>query len=159
VKENSTIFALMGALTILLVVLVVVLGLRSKHTGLDGYLLYATFEQADGLSVGSPVYLSGVKVGVVEQITLNPKALKPRLAIRIAPKVGVPEESAAMIMSDGILGAKFIKIEPGLGNQMMPEGSDFELVQDSIIIEVLLERIVQSAEAARKPKSAKQTAE
>jgi len=64
-----------------------------------------------------------------------------------------------MIMSDGILGAKFIKIEPGLGNQMMPEGSDFELVQDSIIIEVLLERIVQSAEAARKPKSAKQTVE
>jgi len=72
VKENSTIFALMGALTILLVVLVVVLGLRSKHTGLDGYLLYATFEQADGLSAGSPVYLSCVKVGVVEQIILNP---------------------------------------------------------------------------------------
>jgi len=155
-KENRIIFALTGALKILLLVRVVVLGLRSKDTGLDGYLLYATFEQADGLSVGSPVYLSGVKVGIVEQITLNPKALKPRLAIRIASKVGVPEESAAMIMSDGVLGAKFIKIEPGSGNHMMPEGSDFELVQDSIIIEMLLERIVQSAEAARKPKSVKQ---
>lgn len=149
-KENQTLYALTGALAVGLIAIGMALGLGGSEDNRAGYLLYATFEQADGLSAGSPVYLAGVKVGAVEKMTLNAKTLKPRVAVRIREKTRIPEESAAMIMSDGVLGGKYIKIEPGSGDEMMSKGSTFELVQDSIIVEDLLERIVEGAEAARK---------
>ena len=152
-RANRTVHALTGAVVIGLIVLGMAVGVGTREARRGGYLLFANYEQADGLSVGSPVYLAGVKVGAVEHMTLNPKTLKPRVALRVADHVRVPEESAAMIMSDGVLGGKYVKIEPGSGDAMMAKGSDFDLVQDSVIVETLLERIVRSAEAARKPKT------
>ena len=58
-----------------------------------------------------------------------------------------------MIVSDGVLGGKSVKIEPGTGEEMMAQGSEFELVQDAVIVESLLERIVAAAAAARRPGS------
>lgn len=154
-KERPTLFAVTGGLVIALIAVGMVLGARGGAAGQPGYILVAKFEQADGIAVGSPVYLAGVKIGAVEQMSLETKTLKPVVRIRIANQIGIPEESAAMIMSDGVLGSKFIKIEPGSGDEMMQKGSEFELVQDAIIVEDLLERIVETAEAARKPADSK----
>ena len=150
-KERPTLLAVIGGLVIALIAVGMILGARGGAAEKPGYTLIAKFEHADGLSVGSPVYLAGVKVGAVEKMWLEATTLKPMVRIRIAEQIGIPEESAAMIMSDGVLGDKFIKIEPGSGDDMMPKGSEFELVQDAIIVEDLLQRIVLSAEAARKP--------
>lgn len=155
-KERPALFAVTGGLVIAAIAIGMVLGARGGAASKPGYVLIAKFEQADGISVGSPVYLAGVKVGTVEHMALETKTLKPVVRIRIANQIGIPEESAAMIMSDGVLGSKFIKIEPGSGDDMMPKGSEFYLVQDAIIVEDLLERIVDSAEAARKPVARKQ---
>ena len=83
-------------------------------------------------------------------MSLDSQQFKARVAFRIDNAVAIPEESAAMIVSDGVLGGKFVKIEPGSGDDIMAKGSEFELVQDAIIVESLLERIVQSAAAARR---------
>ncbi|MDE0704854.1 MAG: MlaD family protein [Rhodospirillaceae bacterium] len=148
-RENRTVLALTGALAIALILLGMVFGLAAGDGARRGYLLHATYDQADGLAVGAPVYLAGVRVGAVERMSLDPQRLRARVALRIEDTVGVPEESAAMIVSDGVLGGKSVKIEPGSGEDMMAKGSEFELVQDAVIVESLLERIVEAAAARR----------
>ena len=150
-RENRTVLALTGASAIALILLGMVFGLAAGGGASRGYLLHATYDQADGLAAGAPVYLAGVKVGSVERMSLDPQRFKAHVALRIDDAVGVPEESAAMIVSDGVLGGKSVKIEPGTGEEMMARGSEFELVQDAVIVESLLERIVAAAAAARRP--------
>ena len=149
-RENRTVLALTGAFAIALVLLGMVFGLAAGDGARSGYLLHATYDQADGLAVGAPVYLAGVRVGSVERMSLDPQRFKARVALRIDEAVGVPEESAAMIVSDGVLGGKSVKIEPGSGDDMMAKGGAFELVQDAVIVESLLERIVEAAAAVRR---------
>ena len=149
-KENRTVHALTGGVTVVLILLAMAFGLSGGEAARRGYLLHATYDQADGLGVGAPVYLAGVRVGAVERMSLDSQHFKARVAFRIDNAVAIPEESAAMIVSDGVLGGKFVKIEPGSGDDIMAKGSEFELVQDAIIVESLLERIVQSAAAARR---------
>ena len=149
-KENRTVHALTGGASIALILLGMAFGLSGGGAARHGYLLHATYDQADGLGVGAPVYLAGVRVGAVERMSFDSQQFKARVAFRIDNAVAIPEESAAMIVSDGVLGGKFVKIEPGSGDDIMAKGSEFELVQDAIIVESLLERIVQSAAAARR---------
>ncbi len=125
-----------------------------KRATADGYTLSATFEQVDGITVGSPVQLAGVQIGRVAALRLNPKSLKPVLTLAIRHKIGLPVDSAAMILSDGVLGGKFIRIEPGAEDEMMAPGGAFEFSQSAVIIEHVLERVVNIAEERLRPTAA-----
>jgi len=131
--------------------------------GGDGYLLTARFDQIDGLAVGSPVFMSGIQVGAVVTIDLAPGTLKPLVTLSVRRGLVVPADSAALVMSDGVLGGKFLRIEPGSETEAMKPGERFTIVQDSVIVEQILQKIVQGAEARRRgeepPKDEKPTPE
>ena len=116
----------------------------------EGYVLSARFDQVDGLSVGSPVYIAGVRVGSVLKIELAPQTLKPVISMSIRRGISIPTDSAALVMSDGMLGGKFVRIEAGSETEAMKPGDRFSIVQDSIIIEQILQKIVEGAEARRR---------
>jgi len=116
----------------------------------DTYVLTARFDQVDGLSVGSPVFVAGIQVGKVLKIDLAPGTLKPLVSVSVRRSVVVPTDSAALIMSDGVFGGKFLRIEPGSETEAMKPGDRFQNVQDSIIVEQILQKIVQGAEARRR---------
>jgi phospholipid/cholesterol/gamma-HCH transport system substrate-binding protein len=116
----------------------------------DGYLLNARFDQVDGLTVGSPVFLAGLRVGSVVRIELAPGSFKPVVTLSVRREIAVPTDSAVLVMSDGVLGGKFLRIEPGAETEAMKPGDRFPTVQDSVIIEVLLQKIIQGAEARRR---------
>jgi phospholipid/cholesterol/gamma-HCH transport system substrate-binding protein len=116
----------------------------------NGYLLTARFDQVDGLSTGSPVFLSGIQVGSVLKIELVPGALKPLVTMSVRRDLAIPNDSAVLVMSDGMLGAKFVRIEPGSETESLKPGERFQSVQDSVIVEQILQKIVQGAEARRR---------
>lgn len=116
----------------------------------SGYVLTARFDQVDGLSIANPVYLAGIQVGSVLRIELAPGSFKPVVSLSVRRGIVIPKDSAALVMSDGVLGGKFIRIEPGSETEAMKPGDRFSIVQDSVIIEVLLQKIVQGAEARRR---------
>lgn len=116
----------------------------------DSYVLTARFDQVDGLTVGSPVFVAGILVGHVLKVELAPGTLKPLVSLSVRRSVAVPTDSAALIMSDGVLGAKFLRIEPGSETEALKPGDRFQNVQDSIIVEHILQKIVQGAEARRR---------
>ena len=54
-----------------------------------------------------------------------------------------------MIASDGILGGKYVKLNIGGSMDMLAPGRSFEYVQDSVIVEALLEKVILWAESRR----------
>lgn len=114
----------------------------------DGYTLTARFNRADGIAVGSAVRLSGVPVGRVVGQELAPD-FKAVLTFRLASNVALTADTAAVIHTDGLLGAKFIELKPGADEEVLKPGAEIEYTQDAVVIEELLEMIIQQARAKR----------
>jgi phospholipid/cholesterol/gamma-HCH transport system substrate-binding protein len=81
--------------------------------GAGNYELTARFDRVDGVGVGSDVRVSGVKVGVVRTVGLDPETYRARLTLAIDTGVVVLDDSNARIATDGLLGGGYVSIEPG----------------------------------------------
>jgi phospholipid/cholesterol/gamma-HCH transport system substrate-binding protein len=98
---------------------------QAGQTGSAGgtYPLSARFQRVDGIAVGSDVRVSGVKVGVVRAVALDPETYLARLDFAVQRGVEIPDDSTARIASDGLLGGAYVAIEPGAGDPL-PEGEE-----------------------------------
>lgn len=118
------------------------------RASLPGYDLVAHFNRADGIGLGSDVRLSGVSVGKVVGQSLDDR-FRAIITMRMAPNVPVPTDSAALIQTDGLLGAKFIAIQPGADEVDLKPGEEMRYSQDSMNLQDLLELIIAQAKAKR----------
>jgi phospholipid/cholesterol/gamma-HCH transport system substrate-binding protein len=100
--------------------------------GGSGYPLQAEFRQAEGLSVGSDVRLSGIKIGSITSLGLNRENFFARVSMAIENDVKLPEDSVAKIASEGLLGGSFVAIDPGGSEFMLEPGAAFLHTQGSI---------------------------
>lgn len=98
----------------------------------SGYKLDAEFRAADGLEPGSDIRLSGVRIGSVTSVGLNPKNYYAVVGMSIDESYQLPEDSIAKIASDGLLGGNFIAIDPGASDFMLEPGETFMHTQGSI---------------------------
>lgn len=126
---------------------------RVRH----GYSLEASFTSVDGISENAPVWLSGVKIGTVSKMRLDPEFMQAILTLRINKGIKLPDDSSVAVVSQGLLGGKYLMISPGGSPDMLKDGDSFQYVQNSVIIENLLQQIVQMAErkAAERKAAAK----
>jgi phospholipid/cholesterol/gamma-HCH transport system substrate-binding protein len=76
-----------------------------------GYRVYAVFEQATGLKKGAPVEMAGIQIGGVQEIGLD--GGRARVTMRISPEVELAQDVAASIRTRGVLGDKYVALEPG----------------------------------------------
>jgi phospholipid/cholesterol/gamma-HCH transport system substrate-binding protein len=122
--------------------LVFSLSQRSDASTGDSYELVAKFDRADGISPGTDVRVAGVKVGTVKSINLDQKTYRAEVALAIRNGVQIPEESAAQIQSDSLLGGSYIHIQiSGMPDNMQP-GSKFEYTRGSMdILGILLQAV------------------
>lgn len=125
-----------------------------RETVDDGYTLHARYKAIDGISVGADVLLAGIPVGQVTKQWYDGSANSAMISMKINSQYEIPYDSAAMILSDGIFGAKYIKISPGGEYDMLGDGDEFEYVQDSVIFEELLEKVIVTSENKRAAKKA-----
>jgi phospholipid/cholesterol/gamma-HCH transport system substrate-binding protein len=128
-----------------------VLGLSyagAGRTSVPGYDVIAHFNHADGIGLGSDVRLSGVSVGKVVGQSLDER-FRAVITMRLAPGVPVPTDSAALIQTDGLLGAKFISLQPGADETNLHAGEELRFTQDSMNLQELLELIIAQAESKR----------
>jgi ABC-type transporter Mla subunit MlaD len=116
----------MGATLIVLAVLVVLFG---KAPGLFATKLTYTvlFPEAPGLNPGTPIRKSGVRIGEVTKIDLEPTSGEVRVLITVDPKYP-PRTNEAPTITRGLLNGDtaldFLpKLDPAT-NQPMPRGDD-----------------------------------
>lgn len=126
---------------------------RDKNS--DGYPLEAVFDRSDGLAPGAEVRVAGVPVGSVVHQTLDDN-YRIHLTLQIARDTLVPVDSAAIIETDGLLGSKYIELQPGGEEDFLPSGGRLRYTQGSLVIEDLLAKIVGMAHARRAKAAADQ---
>lgn len=113
----------------------------------DYYTLFAKFEQADGISVGTPVRIGGVKVGVVVKEDLDPKTYSAVVKFSVDKRIPIPSDSTAKISSEGLIGGKYLSIIPGADDQMLANNEEVKYTQSSINLENLIGKMVFSKES------------
>ncbi|MFN7173813.1 MAG: MlaD family protein, partial [Thermaurantiacus tibetensis] len=86
---------------------------RSGSAVADSYELVARFPNVTGVSVGTDVRVSGMKVGRVVAQELDPKTWQAVVRMAIDRRVSLPVDSSAAITSEGLLGGSFIALMPG----------------------------------------------
>ena len=112
------------------------------------YTVDARFNRTDGLLVGDQVRLAGVDIGRVVGAKLD-EHFKAILTLDIKENVKIPDDSSASIVSSGIMGAKYIEIEPGGSMDYLQPGGEFSYTQDAMVLEELVDRIIGIGKANR----------
>lgn len=109
----------------------------TAQTG-QGYELFARFQRVDGISVGADVRVSGVKVGAVNKVSIDPQTYYARLNMTVDRTVKLPDDSSAKIASDGLLGGAYVSLDPGGSEKMLPAGGEIQNTQGSVDLLSLL---------------------
>jgi phospholipid/cholesterol/gamma-HCH transport system substrate-binding protein len=107
-----------------------------------GYDLSARFQRVNGVDSGSDVRVSGVKVGVVRSVALDPETFEAVLVMSIDNGVQVPDDSTASIASDGLLGGAYVNIEPA-GMDVLAAGGTIPNTRGSIDLLTLFASFAQ----------------
>ena len=88
------------------------------------YSLYARFGSVSGLREGSPIEIDGIEVGRIERLTLDQEKQLALITLKIRKGVKVYEDASAAIKTAGLIGDKFVNIDPGgSGEVLKPEGT------------------------------------
>jgi phospholipid/cholesterol/gamma-HCH transport system substrate-binding protein len=106
------------------------------------YEMTASFRSADGISIGTDVRMAGVKVGAVTGIALNPDTYRADARFTVAEGIVLPEDTAALISSEGLLGGNFLELRPGGSPFNLEPGSEIVDTQGSVSLVTLLLRFV-----------------
>lgn len=116
-----------------------VTGLSSPTTG---YPLNASFRSLEGVNVGTDVRLAGVKVGTVTAVSLNPETFRADTTITVLDGIVLPDDSAIVIASEGLLGGNFVELVPGGSLFNLNPGDEIIDTQGAVSLVSLLMKFV-----------------
>ncbi len=132
-QGNSAVETLIGAAVIAIAVAFLVFAYTSTGAGMiTGYEVQARFNRADGVNIGTDVRLSGIKVGTVSRMALDPMTYNAVLTLALDSAVKLPDDSSARITSDGLLGNQYVSIEPGGSQMQIAAGGEIENTQGTV---------------------------
>ncbi|QIE54567.1 outer membrane lipid asymmetry maintenance protein MlaD [Pikeienuella piscinae] len=106
------------------------------------YDVKAAFRKASGIASGADVRVSGVKVGAVSGLSLDPKTYRAVASLSIRDDVKIPEDSVVTITSDGLLGGSYVAIDPGASDFYVTSGEELTNTQGSVDLLDLLSKAV-----------------
>ena len=98
------------------------------------YPLTAKFSDVTGLRVGSKVDMFGLEIGEIERITLDQKDQMALVEMRIQREVRVFGDAIASIKTEGLIGDKYMSIDPGGAEQPLPPGGTIIQTQPAVDI-------------------------
>ncbi|MBY6055720.1 outer membrane lipid asymmetry maintenance protein MlaD [Leisingera daeponensis] len=106
------------------------------------YDLTASFRSLEGVSVGTDVRLAGVKIGTVTGVGLNPETFRADTVFSVKEGIEIPDDSAVVISSEGLLGGNFVEIMPGGSPFAFEPGDEIEDTQGAVSLISLLVKFV-----------------
>jgi len=129
------IFVLLGIAAV--VYLTIHLGTGALMRG-DTYLVEARFTNTGGLHTGSSVLLSGVTVGRVEEVRMEPSDYSAIAVLRIVSKLRLPTDSMASVKTAGLIGDKYISLSPGADDKYLEPGARITMTEPAVDLESLI---------------------
>jgi phospholipid/cholesterol/gamma-HCH transport system substrate-binding protein len=104
------------------------------------YNLYARFTSVSGLRTGSPVSILGIEVGRVEKLTMDQEDQRAVVEIRIRKDIRIHDDALASIRTEGLIGDKYLSIDPGGSGEVLPPGGTITETQPAVEISDLIGR-------------------
>ena len=139
VELSSGIFLLMG--------IAALLWLATEATdygmqvGQDTYKVTARFSNVADLKDRAPVKIGGVTVGLVETITLDPVEFDAVVEMKIDRKFSdIPTDTGASILTSGVLGDRYIGLDPGGALDVLTDGDEIFVTQSAVVLETLISK-------------------
>lgn len=117
----------------------------SAATETGGYEIKAKFQNISGLKERSAVMVAGVKIGRVTDIGFDPKTFEAIVTMHIGDDYKtLPVDTSASILTSGLLGEKYVGLEPGGDETVLKEGDTIQITQSSLILEQLIGQFLYS---------------
>jgi phospholipid/cholesterol/gamma-HCH transport system substrate-binding protein len=107
------------------------------HVSLFGdntYPLYAKFTSVSGLRAGNPVNMLGIEIGKVESLRMDQENLQAVVEMKIQKGVKVYDDAIASIRTEGLIGDKYVSIDPGGGGSVLEPGGTITQTQPAVDI-------------------------
>ncbi|MDB5491943.1 MAG: mce related family protein [Micavibrio sp.] len=151
--KRSVIETILGAVVLFVAIFFLVFSYRTADvSSVDGYDLTADFSTIGGLKAGDPVQISGVKIGNVKKVDLNPDTYLAHVTLTVRPDVKLPDDTAALISSESLLGGRFMALEPGASDTIMKPNARIPFTQSPQNLEELLGKFIFSMQGGDKDK-------
>lgn len=110
-----------------------------SYGGGESYELKARFDNIGGLKVRSPVSAGGVTIGRVSDVQYDNESFEALVSMKIDKKYNqFPIDTAASILTSGLLGEQFIGLEPGAEDDYLKEGDVIDLTQSALVLEQVI---------------------
>lgn len=107
--------------------------------GGSGYRVTALFQNIGSLKPGAAVTLSGVKIGRVKKIVIDPASFEAEVSMEISSAYNnIPEDSSAKILTAGLLGEQYLGLEIGGADKNLKEGSKIKFTQSALVLENII---------------------
>jgi phospholipid/cholesterol/gamma-HCH transport system substrate-binding protein len=152
--EVSVGFFIIAALCGLLFLAFKVSGLTQMGDG-HYYVLKAEFDNIGALKVRAPVSVSGVKVGRVSSIQLDPQTFRAAVTLQINNGYkDIPVDTSASILTQGLLGSNYISLSPGFEQKMLQPGAHIETTHSALILENLIGQLMFNLSGDKNKKKA-----
>jgi phospholipid/cholesterol/gamma-HCH transport system substrate-binding protein len=145
---KKSIETLVGGFVLLGMAGLVFLALKAANLGSvgggDTYLVQARFDNIGGLKVRAPVRTAGVTVGRVTKIVLDHKSFQGVVSMEIDRSYQYPKDSAAKILTSGLLGDQYVGLDPGGDDKNLAAGDTVPQTQSAVVLENLIGQFLSS---------------
>jgi phospholipid/cholesterol/gamma-HCH transport system substrate-binding protein len=151
--KRSVFETILGAIVIIIAASFLVMAYKKGgvSTVAQGYDVTANFSKVDGLQVGADVRIAGVKVGDLTAIELDPKTYQASAHLLIDNNIQIPDDTVALITTEGLLGGKYISLEVGGSDVNLKPGGRMQYTQASANLEELLGQAIFSKNSGSAP--------
>ena len=107
-----------------------------------GYKITARFNAVDGLTVGSDVRVGGVKIGSVVGQSIDLESYQAVVVMSLRPDISLPDDSVASVSSEGLMGGKYIRLDPGGSEKRLADGEELTETKDIVSLEEMLGKVI-----------------
>jgi phospholipid/cholesterol/gamma-HCH transport system substrate-binding protein len=112
-----------------------------QEIGKETYRISARFTNIGDLKIRSPVKIGGVTAGLVESIELDPVTFEAIVRMKITSRFSeIPSDTGASVLTSGVLGDKYIGLEPGGAPDYLSEGDEILITQSAMVLEQLISK-------------------
>lgn len=115
--------------------------ITNRSINKDYYRLNASFDNIEGVNIGTKVKIGGIEIGDVESYFID-ESYRPTLTLRIRKDVQLPIDSNLKISTSGIIGGKYLKILVGGDEEYFADGDSFEFTESTMDLEDLITRFM-----------------
>lgn len=114
--------------------------------GDETYTVSARFTNVADLKTRAPVKVGGVAVGLVDTIRLDPVTFEAVVDLKIDRRFDeIPLDSSASILTSGVLGDRYVGLEPGGSFEYLADGDELIVTQSAVVLEQLVSKFLFNA--------------